>query len=67
MNCYRVYTISYFQDPAIAFPGQRSCDVIRPICKLLGKIYYFRLLQVKVISRMPSSDLKKKAAEVPVD
>lgn len=23
------------QDPAIAFPGQRSCDVIRPICQLL--------------------------------
>ena len=24
------------QDPAIAFPGSRSCDVIRPICQLLG-------------------------------
>jgi len=23
------------QDPAIAFPGQRSCDVIRPICQIL--------------------------------
>jgi len=27
--------IGITQDPAIAFPGQRSCDVIRPICKLL--------------------------------
>eukprot|EP00088_Acartia_fossae_P020179 TRINITY_DN21830_c0_g1_i4.p1 TRINITY_DN21830_c0_g1~~TRINITY_DN21830_c0_g1_i4.p1 ORF type:complete len:868 (-),score=244.57 TRINITY_DN21830_c0_g1_i4:118-2613(-) len=25
------------QDPAIAFPGQRSCDVIRPICQLLDQ------------------------------
>ncbi|XP_023336334.1 protein unc-45 homolog B [Eurytemora carolleeae] len=27
--------IAITQDPAIAFPGQRSCDVIRPICQLL--------------------------------
>ena len=27
--------IGITQDPAIAFPGQRSCDVVRPIAKLL--------------------------------
>merc|ERR1719150_207736 len=27
--------IGITQDPAIAFPGQRSCDVVRPISKLL--------------------------------
>merc|ERR1711970_543624 len=27
--------IGITQDPAIAFPGQRSCDVVRPVAKLL--------------------------------
>jgi hypothetical protein len=27
--------IGITQDPTIAFPGQRSCDVVRPIAKLL--------------------------------
>jgi len=27
--------IGITQDPAIAFPGNRACDVIRPICQLL--------------------------------
>ena len=42
-NCSTTYCnfllyckIILWQDPAIAFPGQRSCDVIRPICQILG-------------------------------
>jgi len=29
--------IGITQDPSIAFPGQRSCDVVRPIAKLLNE------------------------------
>ena len=31
--------IGITKDPAIAFPGQRSTDVIRPICHLLNTEY----------------------------
>jgi tetratricopeptide (TPR) repeat protein len=31
--------IGITQDPSIAFPGQRSCDIVRPICKLLEEEY----------------------------
>jgi len=31
--------IGITHDPSIAFPGQRSCDVVRPICRLLDEEY----------------------------
>jgi len=31
--------IGITHDPSIAFPGQRSCDVVRPICRLLEEEY----------------------------
>jgi hypothetical protein len=31
--------IGITQDPAIAFPGNRSCDIVRPLCNLLNVEY----------------------------